>query len=70
MEIIRQPQPSSQRDPGYWTIADSVGCSIMFHSQLAIPYGISVLFVRIPHCKNEHQDKAAKIITVGQKYHN
>lgn len=32
MEIIGQPQPYFQRDPGYWEIANSLGGLILFCS--------------------------------------
>lgn len=70
MGIISQPQLSSQRNPGYLKITNSLGGSNLFHAQLAKSDGISVLFVRIPCRKNEQKDETAKKIIIGHKYHN
>lgn len=43
---------------------------MLFLSQLTIPYGISVLFVRISCGKYDHKDEAAKKIIIYHKYHN
>lgn len=69
MEIISQPQPSSQRNLEYLKITNSLRGSIVFHSQLTEPYGINVLFTKIPCYKNEQTDEAKRII-IDHKCHN
>lgn len=70
MQIISQPQPNSQKDKGYSKIAKSLESLIPFLSRLAIPPGISVLFVGIPHCKNEQKKDTAEEIIIHHSYHN
>lgn len=69
MEIISQPQPHSQRDPGYSKIGNSLGGPLPLSLTASSTEWDERTLCKYSTCKNGRQDEAAKEIIIHHMYH-